>query len=122
MKTTQIGTITFEAEMKFGESFESAAAYLTVSVEPGTYPVEVADNEGRVGSSSCSRARWIRIPLPGTIVASGYGAKAYSEKGQEHTLQLRPYRYELEKEELCGGRLSLTKTPEEIKVLLRGSY
>jgi hypothetical protein len=97
---TLVAYITLDSAREMRRPQESAAAYETILVPAGTYPVEIRRSaSGWPYLASCFR---------GTITASGYGSRVYTDRiGQEVGLTLQPYRYQLRAGAFAGGSVEI---------------
>lgn len=96
----QVATIHIDAAFEMSREHESAAAYHTIRVEPGAYPVKVITT--RYGD------RCIVAEFSGICTHSGYGGKRYREgEGKPSTVTRQPYKYMLRGGRCYGGQVEI---------------
>jgi hypothetical protein len=96
---TQIGELVMTEARNITRNEESAAAYYTIRVEVGTYPINRVHYMGR---------DYAHVEFTGKIVAAGYGSRhdAYLT-GQPGEVTYRPNAYELRNGTYWGGEVKL---------------
>lgn len=94
-----VAQIKVEAPFSLDENSESAAAWNTIMVHPGTYDVVQSFHYGH----ACYSVRF-----KGTVTHAGYGNKSYSHKiGTESIISRQLQSFELSRNDYWGNKLEL---------------
>lgn len=111
-RTVVVGTIEVLETIRVERGSESANAYHTIEVQPGSYPIVV-------GVSRFDGSRYLAVRYTGKVVSSGYGNKSYPT-GHVDQVSEQPYKYAVREGTYRAKTARISLTDLETFELVKG--